>query len=164
MSAGSGLVRGSNGPPRTGHLAGLVEEAALRTGEGDLLARAHPAPLELLLARGGLHDVMPTVFVYGHVTFCPTDASPRGQRVASGPWIPLPPPNSCCVGARHWPASRAPDSASPSPSTSRSGSKKYCGSPPTSGSTPRRDPSTSRTSTASSRSGWDRWARVFPAM
>ncbi len=67
------------------------------------------------------------------------DAARVASGVASGAWIRLPPPSSSSVGARRWPASPGPASGSPSRSTSRSGSKRCCGWPPTSGWPPTRD-------------------------
>ncbi len=44
-----------------------------------MLVRPHPAPLELFLVGGGLHDVMATVLVYGHAPLCLMDLVPRWQ-------------------------------------------------------------------------------------
>ena len=62
-------------PPCLETLRGLVEQATLRAGEGKWLVGAHPAALELLLLRGGLHDVVAAVGVYGHAPFCPMAAT-----------------------------------------------------------------------------------------
>ena len=86
--AGSSGLRIVQPAPDT--LRGLVEEAAVRAGERDLLVGAHPALLELLLVRGGLHDVVPAVVENGHDPFCPKPDGRRGQWGSVGPVDPTP--------------------------------------------------------------------------
>src|SRR5208283_3726209 len=53
----SGFLRGADGPTGRGHLAGFVEQATIGAGEREVLIGSHPAPFELFLVGGGLHDV-----------------------------------------------------------------------------------------------------------
>ena len=88
--AASGLVGCADGPPRSGHLAGLVEQATFWAGEGELLVGPDPAPLELFLVGGGLHDVMTTILVNGHTPLCLMDRAPRWQWGSVGCVEPAP--------------------------------------------------------------------------
>src|SRR5208283_404462 len=72
-------IRVAHRPARTRHLPRLVEETAFGARERKLLVRAHPALLEFLLARRGLHDVMTAIIKYGHDPFCPKPVGPCGQ-------------------------------------------------------------------------------------
>ena len=108
-----------DGPAGAGHLAGLVEQAALGACERELLVRAHPALLELLLAGSRLHDVMTAIVEYGHTPFCPKpDGIHGGGGVASVTWTPPPPPTPL-RGRPHReaapPLERGPRRVSPAP-------------------------------------------------
>src|SRR5208283_3496809 len=86
----SGFLRGADGPTGPGHLAGFVEQATIGAGEREVLIGSHPAPFELFLVGGGLHDVMTTILVYGHAPLCLMDLAPRWQWGSVGYVDPVP--------------------------------------------------------------------------
>ena len=58
-------------PPRRGHVAGLVEDATLGTGEGERLVGVDLAALQAVSPRCGPHHVVAAILVDGHAPFWP---------------------------------------------------------------------------------------------
>ncbi len=129
-------------PAGRGHLARLVEDAALRAAEGERLVGVDLAALEALAARCRPHDVVTAILVDGHAPFWRTGraavASPavdsseeRGER------RPERPPQDA-VALERGPLGHRPHRlwGSPRASTSGSASRRSSRWRPTSGSKP----------------------------